>query len=97
MFKNDLLESLSKVKYYVPLIVYIPVIGVLFYKSFWEVDMSLISFIGWFLSGLAIWTITEYILHRYVFHFEPDAEWGKKFISFFMAYTTIIPTMPTGW
>ncbi|RZL69241.1 MAG: fatty acid hydroxylase, partial [Pedobacter sp.] len=63
MFKSDFMESLSKVKYYVPLIVYIPVIGYLFYKSFAEINMSVISFAGWFLLGLAIWTITEYILH----------------------------------
>ena len=78
MFKNDLLESLSKVKYYVPLIVYVPLIGYLFYKSFIELEMSFLSFFGWFLFGLGIWTITEYVLHRSVFHFEPEGEWGKK-------------------
>jgi sterol desaturase/sphingolipid hydroxylase (fatty acid hydroxylase superfamily) len=25
-----------------------------------------------------VWTITEYLLHRYIFHFEPKSEWGKR-------------------
>lgn len=78
MFKNDFLESLSKVRFYVPLIVYVPVIGFLFWKAIIDLQMPVLNFAGWFLLGLAIWTITEYILHRYVFHFEPEAEWGKK-------------------
>jgi sterol desaturase/sphingolipid hydroxylase (fatty acid hydroxylase superfamily) len=30
-----------------------------------------------FLSGLFIWTIAEYLLHRFVFHYEPKSEIGK--------------------
>ena len=78
MFKSDFMESLSKVRYYVPLIVYIPVIAFLFYQTLWLMQMPIFYFIGWFLLGLGIWTITEYVLHRYVFHFEPKAAWGQK-------------------
>lgn len=78
MFKSDFMESLSKVRYYVPLIVYIPVIAILIYKALWLEQMPVFHFVGWFLLGLGIWTITEYVLHRYVFHFEPKAAWGQK-------------------
>ena len=78
MFKNDLFESLSKVQFYVPLIVYIPIIGFLGYKAFADVHMSILSFLGWFAMGLFVWTIAEYVLHRYVFHFYPKSEFGKK-------------------
>jgi sterol desaturase/sphingolipid hydroxylase (fatty acid hydroxylase superfamily) len=78
IFKNDLFEKLSKVHYYVPLIVYIPVISFLGWKSFTEVHMGLLSFIGWLLTGLFLWTITEYVLHRWVFHFYPKSEFGQR-------------------
>jgi len=78
IFKNDLFENLSKVHYYVPLIVYIPVISFLGWKSFTDVHMGVLSFIGWMLTGLFLWTITEYVLHRWVFHFYPKSEFGQR-------------------
>jgi sterol desaturase/sphingolipid hydroxylase (fatty acid hydroxylase superfamily) len=78
MFKNDLFENLSKVHYFVPLIVYIPVIVFLIWKSFAGVHMDFLHFIGWLVIGLFVWTITEYIMHRWVFHFYPKSEIGKR-------------------
>lgn len=78
MFKSDLLESLSKVPYFVPLVVYMPLIVFLIWKAFATVQMNTITFFGWLLAGLFIWTLTEYMMHRFVFHFEPSSEWGKK-------------------
>ena len=77
MFKSDFLESLSKVPYFVPLIVYIPVIGFLIWKALIDVQMNIMTFMGWLLAGLFIWTFTEYMLHRFIFHFEPSSAWGK--------------------
>lgn len=78
MFKSGFLESLSKVSFYVPLIVYVPVIIYLCWKSLFELQMGWLNFAGYLLFGLFVWTFTEYILHRFVFHFYPTSEWGKK-------------------
>lgn len=78
MFKSDWMEGLSKVRYYVPLIVYIPVIALLFWKALVDVKMPVLEFAGWLILGLAIWTITEYVLHRYIFHFYPSSKWGQR-------------------
>jgi dihydroceramide fatty acyl 2-hydroxylase len=32
----------------------------------------------WVLGGLVFWTLTEYWLHRLVFHFEPDHPIGRR-------------------
>jgi sterol desaturase/sphingolipid hydroxylase (fatty acid hydroxylase superfamily) len=71
------MESLSKVHFAVPLIIYIPVIGYCIYKSF-ALQGGLLYFLLYFLWGVMVWTITEYLLHRYIFHFEPKSEWGKR-------------------
>lgn len=76
MFKNPILEGLSKVPYFIPLIVFIPVIGYFCWKSVIMNGPGL--FIGYLLLGLFIWTLTEYIMHRFVFHFYPKSEWGKR-------------------
>lgn len=77
MFKSNFMESLSKVHFAVPLIIYVPAICYFIYKSF-ELQVGLLFFLLYFLCGLMVWTITEYLLHRYIFHFEPKSEWGKR-------------------
>jgi sterol desaturase/sphingolipid hydroxylase (fatty acid hydroxylase superfamily) len=71
------MESLSKVHFAVPLIIYIPVIGYCIYKSF-GLQGGVFYFLLYFFWGVLVWTITEYLLHRYIFHFEPKSEWGKR-------------------
>lgn len=76
MFKSPFLEALSKVPYFIPLIVYIPVIGYFIWNS--VLANGFFLFTGHLLLGLFIWTLTEYVMHRFVFHFYPSSEWGKR-------------------
>ncbi|WAC42391.1 sterol desaturase family protein [Pedobacter sp. SL55] len=78
MFKSDLLEPLSKVKYYVPLIIFVPLIVFLVWKALFDVQTPVLEFFGWLAFGLFVWTITEYVMHRWVFHFYPKAAWAKR-------------------
>ncbi len=78
MFKSDLLESLSKVHFTVPLFIFIPVIAFCIYKSF-VLSLGLVAFFGLFILGLFIWTLVEYIMHRFVFHYVPaDKPWAMR-------------------
>jgi len=77
LFKNDLLNSLSKVHFTVPLYIFIPVIAFFTYRSF-AYHISAGDFIIYFLAGLVVWTVTEYLLHRFIFHYEPTSDFGKK-------------------
>ncbi len=77
MFKSSLLESLSKVHFTVPLILYVPVMAWSCYKAFtWHT--SFLLFAGLLVGGIAIWTFTEYMLHRFVFHYELKGKWGER-------------------
>lgn len=78
MFQSGLLESLSKVHFSVPLILYIPVIAYFLYKGIALEHNSVLTFLAVFGGGLLFWTFTEYALHRFLFHFEPSSSWGKK-------------------
>ena len=80
MFKSDFLESLSKVRFYVPLIIYIPVIGIFIWYALAKIESPFLYFIELFILGVFIWTLTEYVLHRFLFHFISSAGWAKRII-----------------
>jgi len=78
MFKSSFLESLSKVHWTVPLYIFIPVIGFCIYKDF-ENAIGILNFIELFALGLFVWTLVEYIMHRFVFHYAPaDKPWAQR-------------------
>ncbi len=78
MFKSDFFEALSKVHFTVPLYIYVPVIIFFLYKSIGMFHLSFVNIAVYILFGSFIWTITEYTLHRFIFHFSPKSEFGKK-------------------
>lgn len=78
MFKNDFLEALSRVHPSVPLIIYIPVVLYVLYLAIADYSLPALNIIGLFIFGIFIWTITEYLLHRFVFHFKPKSKLGER-------------------
>ena len=78
LFQSDFLEIFSHVHPSVPLIVYLPVITFFLYVAGTNPLLGTGSIIGLFVAGIATWTLTEYLLHRYVFHYEPTTTWGKR-------------------
>lgn len=78
LFENSFMEALSKVHFSVPLYIFIPVIIYSAYLAVTSASLSFTDFVAWFMLGLLAWTAVEYIMHRFVFHFHPTSEWGKK-------------------
>jgi sterol desaturase/sphingolipid hydroxylase (fatty acid hydroxylase superfamily) len=77
LFKSGWMELLSKVHFSVPLFIFVPAISVFCYLSFIN-GISAGAFALYFLIGLAVWTATEYFLHRFIFHYHPTSNWGKR-------------------
>lgn len=78
MFKSDFLESLSKVHFTVPLFIFLPVIFIFLYMANFKLEIPAIYQFGFGLFGILVWTLTEYLLHRFIFHFEPGNKIGQK-------------------
>ena len=78
MFNNDFMESLSRVHPSVPLIIYVPIILYMLYLSIFIFKIEFISIIGLMMFGIIIWTITEYLLHRFIFHLELKSKIGAR-------------------
>jgi len=79
MFKSDLLEALSKVHFTVPLFIFVPVILFCLYKAFFVVHIPALTFIELFVASVFVWSLVEYIMHRFVFHYAPpDKPWAQR-------------------
>ena len=66
LFKNNLLDKLSRVHHLTPVIIYTPIfLGLIFY-SLTLVSVPL-TLLGVFLGYIG-WTLTEYFGHRFLFH-----------------------------
>jgi sterol desaturase/sphingolipid hydroxylase (fatty acid hydroxylase superfamily) len=76
MFESKLLDKVSRVHPAVPPILFGPAIVFAFVEGVargtgWAT-------IGWLVGGYLFWTLTEYWLHRIVFHFEPQQGIGAR-------------------
>ena len=78
MFDNNFMEALSRVHPSVPLIIYVPVIFYLIYLSFAQHSFSITRVSLLFIGGIFAWTFVEYVLHKYVFHFDAKSDFGKN-------------------
>ncbi len=78
MFKSDFFEAFSKVHYTVPLYIFLPIIFYFLYRSIWSFELQFLSIISLIIIGLFIWTLTEYTLHRFIFHFQPKSKFGQR-------------------
>ena len=77
MFDNPILDFFSRVHWSTPLILFVPVIIYLLYCA-WVIGWTIVGIVALFISGLAIWTFAEYVMHRFIFHFELPGKLGAK-------------------
>jgi sterol desaturase/sphingolipid hydroxylase (fatty acid hydroxylase superfamily) len=76
MFDSDLLDKLSRVHPAVPPILFLPVIVFMLVEGL--IRGSGWATIGWIAGGYAFWTLSEYWIHRVIFHFEPEKGFGAR-------------------
>ncbi len=78
MFENEILEKFSRIHPATPFVVWGPVVLYVLYRSGARHDLAWIGMVGSFAAGLLAWTLAEYLLHRWVFHWTNDTTWGKR-------------------
>lgn len=80
LFKNPMLEMLTKTH---PLVIwgmYIPVITIMLYHSIFNLEFQSGNAFLIFLGGAFFWSLFEYIAHRFLFHWEPTTDRSKKIV-----------------
>ncbi len=78
MFESDFLEFFSHAYPIIPLALYSPAVVYMIYVSFAQRNMSILAVASCFLLGLFSWTLLEYIIHRWCFHYQPKTRWGRQ-------------------
>ncbi len=78
LFKNPILERLTRTHISLPLITLAGISGYLLYYGVQETAVA-----GWILAtlffvGFLGFTWVEYMAHRFVYHMEPDAKWKEE-------------------
>jgi dihydroceramide fatty acyl 2-hydroxylase len=76
MFESRFLEACSRVHPSVPVILFLPAIVALLVVGLGRAGT--LPALGFALAGYLFWTLTEYWMHRIVFHFEPEDGIGAK-------------------
>src|SRR5437762_12782782 len=79
LFKNDLLEMLTKTH---PLVIwgmYLPVIAYMLYYSGDSLGYSTLRVALTLLGGMVFWSLFEYIAHRFIFHLVSEKKSLQKF------------------
>lgn len=83
LFENNLLERLTHVHPIVPLLFWGPVVVWLLWRSVAVHELDTLPVLGVGLLGIFTWTLTEYVLHRFVFHYRARSRLGKRIIYLF--------------
>ena len=80
LFKNQYLEFLTKTH---PLVIwglYLPIICFMLYYSSMELEVNSVRILLVFLAGMFFWSLFEYMIHRFAFHFMAESERATKFV-----------------
>lgn len=76
LYENPILERLSRTQPRTIAWVYLPIILTLLYFAISQLTLTRV--IVMFCFGIALWTLIEYLIHRFAFHYQPrDSKWEK--------------------
>ncbi|HZG24929.1 MAG TPA: sterol desaturase family protein [Chitinophagaceae bacterium] len=80
LFQSQYVEMLTKTH---PLVIwgmYLPLIVIMLFSSYNKFGFSPIIITATFCAGMLSWTLFEYIMHRFAFHFVADSPRAQRFI-----------------
>jgi sterol desaturase/sphingolipid hydroxylase (fatty acid hydroxylase superfamily) len=83
LFRNDFMEALTHVHPIVPLLFWSPVAAWLLWRSIALHELPATGLVLIALCGLVVWSLSEYLLHRFVFHYQATGRIGKYLVFMF--------------
>ncbi len=78
VFKNPFLERLTHVHPITPLVLWLPITVWFIWHSVVEFQLNFYQMASMGVAGFTFWTWVEYILHRFVFHYDADSRIGQR-------------------
>jgi dihydroceramide fatty acyl 2-hydroxylase len=78
MFESDFLERFSRIHPATPFVAWVPVTLFFIIRSLLKHEVAPFIVAALFLAGMLAWTLAEYVLHRYVFHWTNETRVGRR-------------------
>jgi dihydroceramide fatty acyl 2-hydroxylase len=78
MFQSDFLEYFSRIHPITPFVAWVPVLLFMLFRSYERHVLGAAATVGLFFAGVLTWTLLEYVLHRWVFHWMKDTPTGRR-------------------
>jgi dihydroceramide fatty acyl 2-hydroxylase len=79
IFRSAWLESLTHIYWWIIPLVWLPIVALLYVASVQWADLPAAHAWRWALLGVFLWTLTEYCLHRFLFHMQVSSAFGRQF------------------
>ena len=79
IFQNAVLEALTKTHPALIIGLYVPLSGLSLWYFYHYHHSSFFLALALFVAGVLFWTLVEYLLHRYVFHFISESQAVQRF------------------
>jgi dihydroceramide fatty acyl 2-hydroxylase len=77
MFDSDFFDRLSRVHPVVPVLIFLPAVTIFAVLALGRMDT--LEVVAWAVGGYVFWSLSEYWIHRAIFHFEPEEGLGARF------------------
>jgi 4-hydroxysphinganine ceramide fatty acyl 2-hydroxylase len=79
IFKSPFLEMFTKTSHIIAMCTDIPIIITFLCLGVHFFPMPVWHIIGLYVIGMLSWSLVEYALHRWIFHFINESKWSKRF------------------
>ena len=81
LFKNGIMEKLTRTHISVPVTMHLLIVAFFIYMSWFDVfagvpgvQFTVLGYIALFFGGYIFWTLSEYWVHRVLYHVKTDRE-----------------------
>ena len=73
-----MIERFSRIHPATPFVFWLPVLAFLAFRALFTLHVGAVAFVGLVVAGVLLWTLTEYTLHRYLFHYVGPRPWQRR-------------------
>ena len=78
VFRSPILERLTHVHPLTPLVLWTPIVLLLLWRSLVIDELKVIPVFSLSFIGFFLWSLTEYAVHRFIFHLEGQSTLGRR-------------------
>lgn len=78
LFESEVLEFFTHIHPAVIVVIWTPVAGYALARAIMNSALGEPELVVGVLLGIIVWTLAEYTLHRFVFHFKPRTPWQER-------------------